>query len=145
MTVALSGQRWNSEQAREAGRKSAEVRAAKRAELNARRAQVERITSELDRTQIGPATLAAALTLAQAAIAGDIPIPRDALERKRLAETAEILHRIGRLEMGESTANVEHAALSDVERASRLAALRSQLGVIDVESSSDSQVDTPPH
>ena len=105
MTLATEANRWTSEQAREAGRKSAAVRAAKRAELNARRAQVERITAELDRTQMGPATLAAALTLANACIQGDIPIPENALERKRLAETAEILHRIARLELGESTSN----------------------------------------
>lgn len=97
--------RLTSEKAREAQAKSVEARRRNREAVEARKDQVAAIVAELDRTQLGPVALAVALKLALAVVAGDIPIPRDALERKRLAETAEILHRIGRLELGESTSN----------------------------------------
>jgi hypothetical protein len=44
-----------------------------------------------------------------AAVEGEIPVPQTPLDRLRLAETARILHTIGRLESDESTSNVAHA------------------------------------
>jgi len=50
------------------------------------------------------------------------------LDAHRLASTAEILHRIGRLASGQSTSNVAHAqAMSEEERRERMAYLQSRL------------------
>jgi Mg2+ and Co2+ transporter CorA len=52
----------------------------------------------------------------------------EALDLQRMANTAEILHRIHRLASGQSTSNNAHATLTDEERAARLAQLRAMSG-----------------
>ena len=134
VTVVEAGQhRWSTEAARQAAYRSAEVRRQNREAKAERQAEVARITAELDRSHIGPFALQAALVLAEAAILGDIQPPENALERKRLAETAEILHRIGRLELGESTSNAAHATLDAATVAARYAELERQLHPLDDE------------
>jgi hypothetical protein len=97
--------RWTREQAVAAGKRSAEVRKARAAEQAELRARYDAALEAFQGADIGPATLHAVAMLVQASVSGNIPVPENALERKRLAETAEILHRIARLELGESTAN----------------------------------------
>ena len=62
-----------------------------------------------------------------AAVDGEIPVPETPLDRLRLAETAKILYSIGRLETGESTANVATATIdldAIIDKAERLSAAR---------------------
>lgn len=78
-----------------------------------------RMVTELD--DVAPAALSAAfraMTRAEDEI--DNVEVDGTLDVKRLAETAEILHRISRLASGQSTANVAHASLSDDERRERM-------------------------
>ena len=83
---------------------------------------VYRIVTELD--DVHPAALDGALrAITRTADAIDGMEVTDVLDAKRLAETAEILHRISRLASGQSTSNVAHAQLSAEERAQRMAEL----------------------
>ena len=83
-----------------------------------------RVVTELD--DVAPAALQAALVAMQRA-GEELPgvTVETPLDVKRVAETAEILHRISRLASGQSTANVAHAQLTDEERKERMAHLRS--------------------
>ena len=121
---------FTSENAAAAAYRSAEVRRQKRDDKRERSEQVARIVDTLDRAHLGPFTLMAALKLAEAAVSGDITVPQNARERKTLAETAEILHRIGRLETDQSTANVAHATMDDASRAARLVEIEQRVALL---------------
>lgn len=111
------------ETAVEAQKRSAAKRQAKWAAERRRTEVVHRIVTELD--DIHPAALDGALrAMTRASDALETVPADDALDVKRIAETAEILHRISRLASGQSTSNVAHAQLSEEERAARLARLR---------------------
>lgn len=122
---------FTKDNAREMASRSAAVRREKRDAQRERTEQLARILETLDRSQLGPFAIQGAMYLAQAAITGEIPEPEDALERKRLIEAAELLHRIGRLEMGESTSNALHAAVDVDALATRRAELAARLAALD--------------
>ena len=83
---------------------------------------VHRAVTEYD--DIAPAALATALALIERVEAEIAVIPvDDALALQRIAQSAEIVHRISRLASGQSTSNVAHAQLSSEERAQRMAEL----------------------
>jgi hypothetical protein len=123
--------------AREAQARSVESRRARKAAEAARVAQIDGILATLDRQQLEPIAFASAIRLAQACVAGDIPIPESALERKRLAETAVLLHQMARLEAGESTSNsvtlTGDLADLDARRAELLSRLQAHSTPIDVD------------
>lgn len=127
-----SRNRFTPEEAREAGKRSAEARRRNRDADLERRAQISRVMDVLDRESLGPFALAGAFALAYSAISGEIPIPEKPVDRLRLAETAQILHRIGRLELGESTANTLSASM-DSDRAGRIADLRAKLDALQID------------
>lgn len=129
--LARQANRFSGEKAREAGRRSQAVQAQKRAERAEHLARVDAILDTFDGEHLGPTTLAAALVLAKAAVRGEIPIPANATERKKLAEAAEILHRIGRLELGESTSNTHTVSETAQDVAARLSDARSRLAMLD--------------
>lgn len=86
------------------------------------------MVTELD--DVHPAALNAALVAIQRAEQGIGEVPVETtLDVQRLANTAEIIHRISRLASGQSTSNVAHAG--DQDRAERLAALRARLAQSD--------------
>lgn len=74
---------------------------------------------------MAPAALAASLALIEKVqnASAELEI-EDPLGLQRMANAAEIVHRISRLASGQSTANVAHAQLSDEERRERMAQLR---------------------
>lgn len=112
------------EEAQELGRqRSIEVRQAAAMERYRRADVVSRVVSETE--DLAPAALETALALI-AKVAEGLPGIEidDPLAAQRLANTAEIVHRISRLASGQSTANVAHAQLSDEERRERMAQLR---------------------
>ncbi len=89
---------------------------------------VTSITQELDRQELGPEFLKLAHQLALRAGNAEIT-PETALEIKQLADAAQILHKMGRLELGESTANTAIVNVTDAfakqrELDARLAKLR---------------------
>lgn len=100
-------------------RRSEIVRRAARAQV------VDRVVSETE--DLAPSALRAALSLiekAEAAAEGmDVENP---LDLQRVANAAEIIHRISRLAGGQSTSNVAHANLSDDDRRELMARLRAQ-------------------
>lgn len=110
--------------------RSLEVRRAKAVLRDQREAAIRRVVSETG--DLAPAALEAVLDL--------VVQVRDGLERfvvdspldaMRMANAAETLYRIARLASGQSTSNVAHGkALSDEERAERLAYLRSRLASV---------------
>ena len=122
--------RLTPDKAKEAQARSVASRRKNREDAALRRQQIERMAQELDHSQVGPVTLAAAFKLAIICATGEVPVPKDALERKRLAETAEILHRIARLELGESTSNIAHATASNEERTEQLAQLQARMDAL---------------
>ena len=91
--------------AREMALRSVEIRRQRRDQAVQRQAEIEHIIEVLDHEQLGPFALTAALALAHNALSGEMAPPETPLDRLRLAETAVLLHKIGRLEMGESTSN----------------------------------------
>lgn len=126
----------SSEVARQAALKSAEVRRAKRDAKLAKEQRVQAIVDTLDHTQLGEYALKAVLALAQAALSGELTEPTDIRQRKLYAEAAEILHRIARLELGESTSNVAHATIEQDTEARRQELL-ARLKITTVDSTAD--------
>lgn len=115
-----------------AARKSVQVRRERAARRGLASEVAYRIVTELD--DVAPAALQAALVALQRASDALEEVPVETtLDAKRVAETAEIVHRISRLASGQSTANVAHANMSDEERAERMAYLRSRIGQLDAD------------
>lgn len=91
----------------------------------ARRTQlVDRVVSETE--DLAPAALDAALRLVERLGRDGAELEIETtLDAQRLANVAEIVHRISRLASGQSTANVAHASSED--RAARIAELKARL------------------
>ncbi len=89
---------------------------------------VDVIINELGREELGPKFLKLAAHIAERA--GDAAVPVEtALEVKQLMEAAALAHKMGRLELGESTANTAVVNVTDAfakqrELDARLAKLR---------------------
>lgn len=94
-----------------------------KAELARRAEVVWRVVDET--TDLSPAALNAALTLIERLSADP---DADPLAVLRLANAAEVVHRISRLASGQSTANVAHASMTDEERRERMARLAGMAG-----------------
>lgn len=115
------------------GQASGRARRARAIERAARAEIVDTITNGLEREQIGPALLQMAAKLAHEAATAHITVD-NAYERKATAETAKILHTMGRLELGESTNNTATFAVQGdrdakvAELEARLAAMRGEQG-----------------
>ena len=106
-----------------AQQRSAQARWQRWAAERQRYETVYRVVAEVE--DVAPAALETALNAMLRADETMDTVPVDTmLDVKRLAETAEILHRISRLASGQSTANVAHAAMTDDERRDRMAQLR---------------------
>lgn len=119
------------DEARKRGReKSLEVRRQKAADRREKAAVVRRVVSETD--DLAPAAFRTVLELISQVEEGVATLtPTNALDAHRLAATAEILHKIGRLASGQSTANVAHAqAMTEEERKERMAYLNSRIAAI---------------
>ena len=117
----------DAEARRRGQQKSLEVRRQKAADRKAKAEVIRRVVSETD--DLAPAAFRTVLTIVDQVEQGifDIEV-NNALDAHRLASTAEILHRIGRLATGQSTSNVAHAqAMSEEERRERMAYLQSRL------------------
>lgn len=116
-----------SKEARQAGQqKSVETRIANRNDRAARAQMVDRILDHQEREKLPIAAMTSALRLMEA-ITTDLQQlgPAESrLDLLRMAETAKILHGIGRLELGESTANTLTVAVPREELEARLARLR---------------------
>lgn len=112
------------ETAAEAGQQSGLARRQAIIERAARAQVVDRVVSETE--DLAPAALAASLALIEKVqnASAELEI-EDPLGLQRMANAAEIVHRISRLASGQSTANVAHAQLTDEERKERMAHLRS--------------------
>lgn len=91
---------------------------------------VTAIIEPLAREHIGPELLRMALKLAEAASTAQVEVSTP-LERKQTAETAQILHKMGRLELGESTANT--ATFDVTARDAQVAALKQRVAELDAE------------
>ena len=107
--------------------KSLEVRRQKAADRKAKAEVIRRVVSETD--DLAPAAFRTVLSIVDQVEQGmDVLQVNTPLDAHRLASTAEILHRIGRLASGQSTSNVAHAqAMSEEERRERMAYLQSRL------------------
>ena len=106
--------------------KAVEVRNTRRAELAEKRQTVDKLIDWADRERLPIAAMGTALALMQA-IYDDLqqlPPAGTPLDMLRKAETAKILHGIGRLELGESTSNTLTATVDPDALAQRLAKLR---------------------
>lgn len=103
-----------------------------------------RIITELD--DIAPAALETTLRGLRRGLDALDEVPIDnALDAKRVLESAEIAHRISRLASGQSTSNVAHRdAMSDEERRERMAYLRSRIGQLDTPTQPGQVSDTTP-
>ena len=123
--------RFTTENAAEMARRSVQLRKQRNDAALQRRAEIEHIIETLDRDDLGPYTLAAALAAAHLALSGELEPPETVLDRLRLGELAQILQRIGRLELGESTSNAAHATVDASELASKRAAILAQLAPLD--------------
>lgn len=120
--------RFTSEQAREAGKRSAAIRMARKAEAAQYRDELNALLEASADGALGQQARAAAFVLTRTCVAGDLAPPRDALERLRIAQAVEILHRVARLEMDESTSNVAHASTGDDK--ARLADLQARVAML---------------
>jgi hypothetical protein len=79
---------------------------------------------------IAPAAYDAALALVAKAMEALPTIPIEtSLDLVRVAQTADLVYRIGRLASGLSTSNVAHASLTPEDRDERRARLLAQLGI----------------
>ena len=89
---------------------------------------VRRLVSESE--DVAPAALSAALRLIEKveSAAADMEID-DPLSLQRMANAAEIIHRVSRLASGQSTSNTAHAVLTDEERRERMARIRGDVNV----------------
>jgi uncharacterized protein YheU (UPF0270 family) len=113
------------EAAKRAQERSLEVRKANTLERMRRSEVVHRVVSET--ADLAPAALDAALRLVERLGTDGAELEIETtLDAQRLANVAEIVHRISRLASGQSTANVAHATTDD-ERRARLAELRSRM------------------
>jgi hypothetical protein len=123
--IARPGLRpFDSDRARDAAHRSAEVRRAKR---SAQRADVAAIAGELrllaaahERADLGPMAMAAAADLIGRVVRGDVPV-------RNGGEAAELLRAlvdVGRLEAGDATRTVAVAHLSGPALAARLRELQ---------------------
>jgi hypothetical protein len=114
-----------------------EVRQSRASSRMVKAATVAAVVDEVG--DLSPAALSAALdvvTRVARSIEDGLPI-ENWLDAKRAAEVAETVHRIARLAAGQSTSNIAHAAaLTDEERAERMAYLRSLADQVPAEPSS---------
>jgi hypothetical protein len=99
---------------------------AERAELQA---VMTPIVENLGREQIGPTFLRHAHTLAERATTAEVDV-NTAGDVRHLAEAANILHKMARLELGESTSNSMTFNVSDI--AAKRAELEARLAALDV-------------
>jgi ABC-type branched-subunit amino acid transport system ATPase component len=101
------------------GKASVAKRQALAVERRTRAEVVWRLVDETD--DLSPAALAAALMLIERLTADP---DCDPLAVLRLANAAEIVHRISRLASGQSTANIARRDMTDDERREQMARLR---------------------
>lgn len=114
------------EQRQEGQLAGARAKIEKRNDRAARAQLVDSILDHQEREKLPIAALSSALRLMEA-ITTDLQQLGPAetrLDLLRMAETAKILHGIGRLELGESTANTLTVAVPREELEARLARLR---------------------
>lgn len=114
---------------RKGGLKSVETRRRQALERAQTVELVDQVAEHMEREKIGPKFLQLAIELAERA--GDAQItPETALEVKQLVDAAHILHKMGRLELGESTANTITFAV-DGDREAQLRTLKARLAAVD--------------
>lgn len=118
------------EQSRKGGIASGVARRQQRAAFSERHAAIARIIDGFDREHLSTQLLASAGELAARALEADIEVhsPNDV---RHLAEAANTLHKMARLELGEATANTLSLSM-DREQVAQLLRERA------------AQLDTPP-
>ena len=88
------------------------------------RAELDALLRWCDRENLAPSFVAGSLRLAVAGASGVIEPPTTPGERLKLIEAAQALHKMARLELGESTANTITASLDIDALAARLDRLK---------------------
>lgn len=129
------------------GKRSGEVRLAQSKVAAVEKQELATLLEWCDRAQLAPSFVAGALKLAVMGAAGAVPEPESPKERLQLIEAAQALHKMARLEMGESTSNTLTGTVDTVDPdvlAQRLANLRRTVVPIQVSDAPTSQPATPP-
>ncbi len=111
------------------GRRSGEARRAQALERADRTNTIARIADAIPRDQIGPKLLQHAIEVIEQATTATITI-ETANDFRAMAQAAETIHKMARLEMGESTSNQATFAVSVQDREQRAAALRERLAQV---------------
>ena len=122
--MAALGYTFTPEQSRQGGLKRQEIARREKAERAVHQAELDRLLEWCDREQLAPSFVAGALRLAVAGASGDIEPPTTPGERLKLIEAAQALHKMARLELGESTANTITANVDLDALAARIDRLR---------------------